>query len=350
MDDTPRRVELDEVTGRGDASGATGRATDAGVDPQTSRRASEIRQEIEQTRDEMSETIEAIQEKLRPRNIVAHATESLKTATTERVRETTERVREMADTAGETAHDVMMQTREVAEGMMGSVRQNPIPAAMIGLGAAWLLLNRTGSRETPWRNSDYGGSDHAAEISGRPAYSNDDDSRLIDRLRSNPVPAALAGIGLGWLAFSASAGPSRRRFAGLTRENEYSNRWAEASDAGASHEGVATLAANVSESAERMAARAKEYAGETSLAIRQTGRRAQSQLQRMIEENPLLVGAGALMLGAAFGLAVPETERENEWMGETRDNVVEKAQELARHAASHVQEAAGSLTDAVTKK
>ena len=30
------------------------------------------------------------------------------------------------------------------------------------------------------------------------------------------------------------------------------------------------------------------------------------------------------MLGAAFGLAVPETERENEWMGETRDSLVDR--------------------------
>jgi hypothetical protein len=94
------------------------------------------------------------------------------------------------------------------------------------------------------------------------------------------------------------------------RRNEYANRWAEASDANSTRQGVSSIGANVSESAERIVARVKEYAGGTSQAIRQTGRRAQSQLQRMMVENPLLVGAGAVMLGAAFGLAVPETRRE----------------------------------------
>ena len=66
MDDTPGRV---------------GAADDA-----TARRTREIRDEIEETRGEMTETIDAIQERLRPRNIVASATERMKSATTERVR------------------------------------------------------------------------------------------------------------------------------------------------------------------------------------------------------------------------------------------------------------------------
>jgi hypothetical protein len=340
---------LDEVTGRGADDDAIARATDIEDDPQTSRRASEIRHEIEQTREEMSETIEAIQEKLRPRNIVANATESLKAATTDKVRETTERVREMADTAGDTAHEIVKQTKETAEGVMGSVRQNPVPAALIGLGAAWLLMNRSGFRETTFSDRGYRAS---GDLTGRYGAADDmnDESGLMARVRSNPVPAALAGIGLGWLAFSASGDRSRTRFSRYGRENEYANRWAEASDIGASQQGGGSIGANVSESAERIAARAKEYAEDTSQALRQTGRRAQSQLQRMMEENPLLVGAGALMLGAAFGLAVPETERENEWMGDARDNVVEKAQEFAKNAASQVQDAAGTLTDAVIKK
>jgi hypothetical protein len=69
----------------------------------------------------------------------------------------------------------------------------------------------------------------------------------------------------------------------------------------------------------------------------------------MVEENPLLVGAGALMIGAAFGFAVPETETENEWMGETRDNIVERARETARDAAGQVQDAASSVADAAKK-
>jgi hypothetical protein len=66
----------------------------------------------------------------------------------------------------------------------------------------------------------------------------------------------------------------------------------------------------------------------------------------MMNDSPLLVGAGALLLGVAFGLAVPETERENEWMGEARDSVVDRAQELASEAAATIQEKASRVADA----
>ena len=54
-------------------------------------------------------------------------------------------------------------------------------------------------------------------------------------------------------------------------------------------------------------------------ALRRGGQQARAQLHRMASENPLLVAAGAVLIGAAFGLALPETERENSLMGEARD-------------------------------
>ena len=43
---------------------------------------------------------------------------------------------------------------------------------------------------------------------------------------------------------------------------------------------------------------------------RQTVRRAQNGLQRLMRQNPLLVGAAAMLVGAAVGAALPETEKE----------------------------------------
>lgn len=282
MDDTTRRVN--DPAASYSAGGAEGaRADEADGAPRTE----EIRIEIAQTREEISETIDAIQEKLRPRNIVANATERVKAATTEKVKA-------MADTAGDTAHTMMERTRETAGGFMNTVRDNPIPAAMIGIGAAWLLSRRSSSSSSSWSatgSSYYGGSHRRASY--------------------------------------ADSGLYGRRAAG--------SEW-DSGDRG--------IGQQVSGSAQDVTARAKEYATETGDAIRRTGRRAQNQFQRMMSDNPLLVGAGALLLGAAFGLAVPETERENELMGETRDAVVDRAQELAGDAASKLHDAASTVADA----
>ena len=63
-------------------------------------------------------------------------------------------------------------------------------------------------------------------------------------------------------------------------------------------------------------------------------RTTQDRIGRMVRSNPLLVGAGALMLGVAFGIAVPETDVENEWLGEARDSVMNRAQQMAHDAAA----------------
>src|SRR5690606_30934028 len=55
---------------------------EAGVD----RRTTEIRSDIEQTRGEMQETIDAIEDRLRPRNVAARAAESVRDATVGRVK------------------------------------------------------------------------------------------------------------------------------------------------------------------------------------------------------------------------------------------------------------------------
>jgi hypothetical protein len=276
MDDTSRRV-----ANAGDHAGAMA------DDPEIARRTREIRHDIEHTREEMSETIDAIGEKLRPRNIVAGATDRLKNATTERVRGMTNR-------AGEAAGGAMVQTRDAAGGLIDGIRHNPIPAAMIAIGAGWLLMNRAQSGSAARR-----------------------------RLRPREYPDDYTGY---------AQPASLYRSPGMRASSEIY----EIDDAPAS-------ASSVAESAERAAGRAREYASEATDAVRRTGWRAQRGLERMANENPLLIGAGALVFGAAVGLAIPESERENEWLGEARDTVVGRAQDMARSAASRVQDAASDL-------
>jgi hypothetical protein len=257
MDDTSRRMNA-TVGGRA-VEETRGYAVES--PEQADERTRQIRDEIEDTRGEMTETIDAIQEKLKPRNIVANATERVTTATTERVRE-------VANTIGDSAEQAMEYTRETANSIVTTARENPIPLALIGVGAAWWLTNWSRRSASSFGRTTYGRSD-------RPDYSRE--------YRAARQPLA-TGARMSSLA---------------TPRQEYARR--------------------------------------------------RTHLRRTGEQNPLLVGAGALMIGAAFGLALPETETENEWMGETRDNVMDRARDIARDAANQVQEAAGSLADEAKK-
>jgi len=69
-------------------------------------------------------------------------------------------------------------------------------------------------------------------------------------------------------------------------------------------------------------------------------RQASSGFRRMLRDNPLTVGALAVGLGAGVGLAVPQTSKEHEVMGQAHDNLVERTQEKAQEAQEKVQRVA----------
>jgi hypothetical protein len=69
-------------------------------------------------------------------------------------------------------------------------------------------------------------------------------------------------------------------------------------------------------------------------------RRARYTFAETLEESPLVVGVAALALGALVGLALPGTSKENEWMGETRDRIVEDVKATAQETARKVQNVA----------
>ena len=204
----------------------------------------------------------------------------------------------MAETASETAQDVVRETRERAYDLVEGAKQNPIPALMIGAGVAWLLMDRTrkgnGYRERPGSSAYRRSSASDYERSSYGNYSDTDDYYQPSGVRT--------GSGRRWSSHRTSS------------------------------EGVGGWA--------------REATGEA----RETARRAQNGLQRLMRQNPLLVGAAAMLVGAAVGASLPETETENEWMGEARDTVIDKAQTAAQTAAAAVKEAANDVVgDTVSK-
>ena len=113
-----------------------------------------LRQQIADTRAGMTDTLDAIQDRVSPRNIVHRATQSMK----ESIRESTvgqmKNLKNVAEMAGRTAGVLVARSAKPRERMMRVTRQNPVPAAVVGAALAWFVVRafRNGRRR---RGHDY---------------------------------------------------------------------------------------------------------------------------------------------------------------------------------------------------
>jgi ElaB/YqjD/DUF883 family membrane-anchored ribosome-binding protein len=321
----------------------------------------QIRARMEQTRAEMTETIDAIQDRLNPRHIMEQAKDSVRDATMGRVKD-------MVNRASDAASDLADQTAETAGDVVESVKQNPIPAILVGAGVAWLLMRRQDDSMNAPRAYNYQGrrlpAGRGETVIRRPSQSTS--SGLMDTLRDNPVPAALAGLGLGWLFRSSRQRSSARPYsysqAAYGRPQtgtdwdraSQSVRTADRARQGAS-EMIGEAGGRISDAAEGVQDTVSHYASEAREKLsdvgewgQDVGEWSQNEIDRLLRQNPLAIGAVAVAVGAAVGLAIPETRRENEWMGDARDSLVEQAQDAAQDAVEKVQRVARNVAEEVT--
>jgi hypothetical protein len=207
-------------------------------------------------------------------------------------------------------------------------------------------------------------------------------SNLASVVRGNPVPLALIGIGIAWLAVSSSVGTAsptgpdgRRRSAGArVGDKGYgAPTYAVGVDAAGAgeetgHDGPGLLqsaTAGVSQAAKDVRGKLGQIGdgaqetvagltGQVGDALRSAsgavGRQAdrmQHDVQSIMRDQPLVIAGVGLALGAALGAALPGTELENRLVGEARDEVVGEAKALGREQLDHAQQALGKVGEAV---
>jgi ElaB/YqjD/DUF883 family membrane-anchored ribosome-binding protein len=200
-------------------------------------------------------------------------------------------------------------------------------------------------------------------------------STIMETIRENPMPAALTGIGLGWLFVSArrrssSSSEQEVRYRGDRRYDyppaydreppdydyppRHEERGTSASSTGQALEQaqgrVGETASQARDRAGQAASQAQERASQLGSRAQEQARRAKGGFQRMLQENPLAAGALAVGAGAAVGLAIPQTAKEHEAMGEARDTFVEKAQEEAQEAQQRAQRVAEEAQSAAKEE
>jgi uncharacterized protein YjbJ (UPF0337 family) len=109
------------------------------------------------------------------------------------------------------------------------------------------------------------------------------------------------------------------------------------------------MGGQVQEMAGQVVGQASQVVGQAGHVVGQVPSQMQRQAQgfwQMVEANPVAVAALGSVLGGVAGLLIPETEKENQLLGETRDRVVGNVQEMAGQAVDKAQRVAGEVMEA----
>jgi ElaB/YqjD/DUF883 family membrane-anchored ribosome-binding protein len=173
-------------------------------------------------------------------------------------------------------------------------------------------------------------------------------SSILDLIQRNPVPAALVGIGLGWLYMNRSSGQAGNTTFDASQYRYNSTSAPQAYRQGTSGSGgVSDMVGRATEQVGDLAGSAQERVGDLAGTVMDQTQRAPGQIQRMIQERPLTAAAVAASLGAAVGLWLPSTRIESQIMGATHDQVMDRAQEVASDTMEKVQAVAGETMEKV---
>lgn len=478
---------------------------------------------IEHTRAEMSETINAIKDHLSPKRLVEEAKEAASEAVSEKATEVKDavmdKVSDIAHGASDIAHNVVASVTgaahslgekvseltgnakdkindlthgsdkpitagyssqprsygtqtNVGEVLMDTVKENPIPTALVGVGLGWLLVDAiikqqkkssypptltstTYSGYTPETYGDAGygvarGASYGSYGTGTTGVSastyttnnyatasNSGDAksvldqagnklsetgekigdavegakakigdaahdlqskasglahnvqdkagdatalvseRIAESIKANPIPAAIAGVSVGWLLLDALMKPHKHNqtytnasgyYGDTSHGTENRSLTAQAgnklSETGekigdvvdSAKAKIGDTASDLQSKASDLAHTVQDKAGDATAlvttkaselghAVQSNARKATDATQDFVTENPLAAGAIALLVGTAIGLALPATAQENKLMGTYRDQLADQAGQQAQDLLGKVQNVAGEALD-----
>lgn len=233
-----------------------------------------LEQEIGQTRTELTLTINALEDKLTTRHLVEKGFDMVN------------------DSIGGSAGI----NQGINRGLM-AVRSNPLPFALIALGAAWLVASNTG-------------------IADRLAR----DERLRAAGRRAGAMASDLGNRAGEMASDLG-----------NRAGEYASDMAQR--VGLTGSGSSGTSGWVHE--------ATDMAGETMQSARDSG----NALLDAVERNPLIVGGLGIFAGAILAMLMPATRTEDQLLGGIREAFWDRAEQAGQQAAVAARKIAENAAD-----
>jgi ElaB/YqjD/DUF883 family membrane-anchored ribosome-binding protein len=287
-----------------------------------------LRAEIRETRERMSETLDQLSDRLNPTRLKMQVKENIREATVGRVENMARNARDRVTEGG--------------HGIVDRIRENPIPAAMVGIGLGWLIFGgRHRDDRTMWERSYVNAGD---QWDGNTGYVGD---------LSATTPRLMQDDANGGMGSTISQEPGvvdrvKDRVTGIgetVRDTTGDIAHVAAERASGVREKVTEVAGDVGERVTGVADRARYFAHNVSDSTRNRVSDIADRLDPVQAENPLAIGVVAMAVGLAAGLAIPETRRERQLMGPYRDQLVDRVKDTVDDTREKVQHVAERVVD-----
>lgn len=280
----------------------------------------EIRRDIEQTRADLDQTVDTLEQRLHPRHLLDDLLDMFRGGFSS-----------SGSTASGAVGSAGEQMRSAGTKVLDKLKQHPMPAAFIGAGIAWLMFEDDGkvSRDQ-----------YQPRKWDVPAYS----GSYVDARTGEPYHASTYGA-----RDPGDAGDAGNSGPGMTDKAREM-----ASSAGSKVSGMAESARGAmsdwAESARGMASGASrsmsDYSSSASAQMRRGYESTRHSVERGIEDYPLAMGAAAMAVGVLAGLCLPRTRTEDRLMGEQADELKDRAKQAGQQVVESGKKVAQAGADA----
>lgn len=249
-------------------------------------RSEEIKAAIDHTRHRMDETLDELGEKFHPRQLFWDLMDYLRTPSPEG----RSRMKET--------------TSKVGQSIWHQVQEHPMPSMLIGAGLAWMLMEQQ-SRHHP-EYAAYLKANASGKLSEFGDSAGQTGHGTVESIRQKGSQAA------DHIKHAASERTARLKQATLR------------------------AGAQVRDQVRERASRAYHF--------------GEHKLSEAAEHNPVALGVGVLAFGLLAGLALPRTETEDELIGETSDDMKDRARRAGQQGLEKAKEVASAASGAAMEE
>ncbi|WP_030129337.1 DUF3618 domain-containing protein [Pseudomonas sp. QTF5] len=185
-------------------------------------------------------------------------------------------------------------------------------------------------------------------------------TNLGTSVRNNPVPAVLTSVGLMWLMMSQNRPPTPREYS-VEPDVDWADDLAEGLTDGMdsarqrlhnttdsikdSYQAVKGKAAHLSDSLHAKTDHLSHAVHDTSDRLARRTHEMGDQFSHLLKEQPLMMAAVGIAVGALLGAALPTTATERRYLGRTSASLTGKVKQQAREGYEAVREKVMETTE-----